>query len=216
MNDAELKLRELNQGGVRGIVKILVKKGTLKKSPLIASVVVGMSIIVIVSLTDKNNLYKLLTDTVDLLLSFFPNLLGFSLGGYSLIVGFGNLDLIKKGSKIDTHSVYQILNAIFSLSIILQIFTTISCFVISWALKSELLGLWSMPVDWPAHVVNGMLLWLLSFAALYSLALTPYVVSNLFTLSQVNHLYLTIENLKEKQKELEKQKHIKNTENNTP
>lgn len=213
MNQAELKLREINQGGIRGIVKILRYKGTLKKFPLIGSLTVSTAIVLFSCVANPNNLYHLLTDTIDLLLSFFPNLLGFSLGGYSLIVGFGNLDLIKKGSKVDSYSVYQILNAIFSLSIVLQVITTIISFTISWALKTQLLNIFSLPFDWPTHLINAIVLWFISVSALYSLVLTPYVVSNLFTLSQVNHLYLTVEHLKElKVKEEEKKRAIENND----
>ena len=125
MSDLHSQIKDLNKDGWRGIQKILFKRGTLKKLPFIFSLILSLLFISFLLIFDFPKLYDHLKVTSELILSFFPNLLGFSLGGYALVVGFSNLELIKRATKVDGHSIYQILNAIFALCIIFQVFTTL-------------------------------------------------------------------------------------------
>lgn len=203
MSDLADKVKGLHTVGLRGIKDILYKKGTFKKLPFWVSLLLSLGISVALLSVSPEKSFIYLRDSVELILSFFPSLLGFSLGGYALVVGFSNLDLIKAGSKTDKHSVYQILNAIFSLCIFLQVMTTLLSFLLSWIIKVNFFGLTSLQMGFTGDMANGCLLFFLMFCSLYSLALTPYVVTNLFTLSQINSSYLTIQKIRESKNKTE-------------
>jgi len=195
MSKPQKSIKELHSFGISGIIDILKIKGTFKKFPFYLSILFSLVTVLFVWLSYDDKLYPFVEGTSKILLSFFPNLLGFSLGGYALVVGFSNTDLIKEGSSLTKHSLYQILNAIFSLSIIFQIFTTILCFSIGWFIEVASHNGVSFDLGFLNPVINALVLYLLLFGSTYSLFLTPYVITNLFTLSQLNNLHLTIENI---------------------
>lgn len=200
MSNLENDIKGLHVFGYDGIIDVLRIKGTFKKLPFYISIISSLLIVIIVSLFNAEKLYNLVEGTSRILLSFFPNLLGFSLGGYALVVGFSNTDLIKKGSKKKKHSLYQILNAIFSLSILFQVFTTIICFSVTWFIDVISKNFEQLNLGCFSYFINGLILLLLLFGSIYSLFLTPYVVTNLFTLSQLNNLHLTIEKIQDENK----------------
>lgn len=197
MNDVANEIRKHHKVGLKGIWDILLKKGTFKKFPFWLSIFLSAGICVSLICLSPENSFRYLKDSTELILSFFPSLLGFSLGGYALVVGFSNLDLIKAGAKPEKHSVYQILNAVFSLCIFLQVMTTLLSFVVSWIIKVNLFDLTTLQTGIVGNVTNSIVLLFMVFSSIYSLLLTPYVVTNLFTLSQVNSSYLTIQKVKE-------------------
>ena len=197
MNDDEKRLKALHVFGLKGIINVLKKKGTFKKWPLKTASFTSVALAVLIAffLTDKA--FEILKNTADIIMSFFPNLLGFSLGGYALVVGFGNTALIKSATKTDKHSTYQILNAIFSLSIFMQVFTTIICFITVWLIKIDVTSLTGLYIKPLADLINAVVFFLLLFGSLYSILLTPYVITNLFTFSQMNNLFLTVEKIRD-------------------
>lgn len=201
MSNVENEIRKHHKVGLQGIWEILLNKGTFRKLPFWLSVFIAVGICVLVISFSPNNLFMYLKDSTALIISFFPSLLGFSLGGYALVVGFSNLELIKAGAKFKSHSVYQILNAIFSLCIFLQVITTLLSFVVSWIIKVNFFNLTTLKTGLAGDITNSILLLLVVFSSVYSLLLTPYVVINLFTLSQINSSFLTIQKLNEEKKD---------------
>jgi hypothetical protein len=134
------------------------------------------------------------------------------LGGYALVVGFSNTELIKAGTTTEKHSVYQILNAIFSLCIILQVIVTLSAFLVSWIIRVNLFELTTEPIGIFGDIINSILILILIFTSIYSLALTPYLIINLFTLSQLNNSFLTIQKIVEDRKNVAPGKEVKTDE----
>ena len=197
MSDVADEIRKHHKVGLKGIWDILLKKGTFKRLPFWLSIFLSVGMCVSLICISPEKSFRYLKDSTELILSFFPSLLGFSLGGYALVVGFSNLDLIKAGAKPEKHSVYQILNAVFSLCIFLQVMTTLLSFVVSWIIKVNLFDLTTLKTGIIGDVTNSIVLLLMAFSSVYSLLLTPYVVTNLFTLSQVNSSFLTIQKVSE-------------------
>jgi hypothetical protein len=124
-------------------------------------------------------------------MSVFPSLLGFSLAGYALIVGYSNLDLIKAGSTPEKHSAYQILSAIFALGILMQVVTTILDFILTFLVRADISKTFGLPPSVAGDYLNVFLLSLLLFLSIYSLFATTYIINNLFTMGQANSLFLT-------------------------
>jgi hypothetical protein len=137
----------------------------------------------------------------DLITNVFPDMLGFSLGGYAIVVGFSNAELIKRSTRMDQYSIYQVISAIFSLIILCQLFTLLIGFITSWAINSKVGEAYDFFLPVLAALTNGILLLILSFGATYSLAMSSYIVLNLFTLSQQNNEFYTLEKFEEEQGE---------------
>ena len=118
----------------KGIKKIILKRKTFRKKPFICSIVTTFLICLLIAIYKNEHSYYLLKDITELVVSIFPNLLGFSLGGYAIVVGFSNNELIKNATKIGEYSVFQQLSAIFAMTVLFQIITVaialiITCFI---------------------------------------------------------------------------------------
>lgn len=192
------KLKKLHKVGLGGVIDIVFKHKTFKKIPFLITILFSVIFIVLLAILNSNKFYNVLQITADLITTVFPGLLGFSLGGYAIAVGFSNNDLIKYSTNTEKHNIYQILSAIFALSILFQALATIISFIITWGIKVNLNSLFN--INFPivlTYLFNGTLMLILFVSSLYSLLLTPYIITNLFTLSQLNSLHFTIEKLKE-------------------
>jgi hypothetical protein len=140
----------------------------------------------------------------DLITVCFPCLLGFSLAGYVMVVAFPNSDLLIETSDINTYSLYQVLGAFFALTLFLQIITTTLGFCISWLCKLDINSILNIECPILVYGVNIFTLIVLLFFVTYSLLLTPFVVINLFSLSQTNSTFFTIKKYKSDIKRNEK------------
>lgn len=143
----------------------------------------------------------------ELNLSTYTNLLGFNLGGYAIIIGFGNTDLIKRLIKPQgddkSSSYFQDTSSIFAFSIIVQSIVLISSFFISILNKVHI---------WPVlerfnfltcsiEFLSAMLYHLLLLVCIYGLVLIPYIVKNVFSFGQMHHGFLTKQKIEVEQKE---------------
>lgn len=191
------KIKDLHEVGRKGIWDVLIKKGTFKKWPIFFAASLSLATCIWLLIEDAD-LIRILNSTSGLIQTVFPGLLGFSLGGYAIVVGFSNADLIKQATKTYKHNIYQILSGIFALSILIQVVATIFGIIVYWCLDVDFCSVLKIhPPDIIANTFNTLLLFILFFSSLYSLILIPYVVTNLFTLSQLNSFYYTTQKAKE-------------------
>lgn len=189
-------IEKLHIVGRKGATDILIKHGTFKKLPFFLCLLISLTMSIIL-LASNSNTFNVLRISADIIKSVFPGLLGFSLGGYAIAVGFSNTDLIKESTGTTKHNIYQILSAIFALSIFVQAITTIVGVIIYWCVNVNINSALHVPISFLlSQIINSIILFFLFFTSLYSLVLIPYVVINLFTLSQLNSLYYTVEKLK--------------------
>ena len=196
MNSNLSKIPGLHLVNWRGILSILTMHDTFKKAPFWACLSISI-IFAVCSGVFTQNTFIFLQALSEITINVFPNLLGFSLGGYAIVVGFSNTELIKRSSKTDKHSIYQIVSAIFALIILCQVFTLLICFVVTWCIKIDLTKLCGYYVLTAATIINAIFLFLLTFGVLYSLIMGYFIVINLFTLSQLNNQFYTLEKVKE-------------------
>lgn len=193
-------IAKLHVGSWRGIADILLKMRIFSKWPFWGGLAVCTGLTIFSTFFTRNS-FAILTHLTDLITNVFPDMLGFSLGGYAIVVGFSNAELIKRATKVNGYSIYQVISAIFSLIILCQLFTLLFGFIASWAINSEVGRASGIYLPIVAALVNGLLLLVLSFGATYSLAMSSYIVINLFTLSQDNNKFYTLEKYEENQRE---------------
>lgn len=172
----------------RGIIRAYSWRDIKESRPYIFSLVLSLLFLLLVCFSSKN-LYQMIEFWKNQILSILPNLLGFNLGGYALIIGFGNTDLVssltkkKKGKP----SVFQKLSGIFAFTLVLQSFAFLLAYIIDVFMELEFYAL-----SYTIYIiVNSIVLSLISFLGFWSILILPNLVINVFTLGQMHHLHLT-------------------------
>ena len=191
------KIKFHHRTSIGGLMMIFKLREFYKKWPFGLSLCLSATISLLYFFICPNKSFNALKDFTDLNILVFPCLLGFSLAGYTIVVGFPNIDLIKFTADVEDLSLYQTLSGFFAIAILLQIITTVSTFVISWLVKMDLNSIVAFHNVRLGNGINIFVLFGLVFFTLYSLLLTPFIVINLFSLSQANNGYLTIKKAKE-------------------
>src|SRR5437016_2877310 len=99
------KIKKLHDVGLKGVLSIVFKHRTFKKFPFIISIILSVGFCILIAFQKENKSFEVLQITSALITTVFPALLGFSLGGYAIAVGFSNTDLIKNSTETTKHSV---------------------------------------------------------------------------------------------------------------
>lgn len=159
-------------------LKLLIKGG---KIPLFLS-----AIFIIVLYLSKNEEREVLIIIVDLILSIIPNLLGFVLSGYALLIGFGNVEIIaKQNSNNEDATLYQKLSSVFSIGLLFQIAILVIGIILKVLLKLDLTCVFESFCI--CKMLNYFLIFILFLSFLYATILIKDLVINIFNFSQAQH-----------------------------
>lgn len=189
-------IRKEHPTSFKGIYKSYSLKDVFESKPFWGSLILTFVFGGLFFFSDKS-FYELLLVLNENVLNLYPNLLGFNLGGYALIIGFGNNDLIKgltKKGKDKKNSIFQRLNGIFAFTLILQAFVLIFAFVSDFVISLDL-GTSSTPIY---YFTNGIALFVITFFGLWGILILPIVIANVFTFGQLHHFTLTKERIKDR------------------
>ncbi|UHG93403.1 hypothetical protein [Spirosoma oryzicola] len=168
-------------------------------NPFRLSIALSIGILFITKFSEKSY-YEILTFWVAQIMAVFPNLLGFNLGGYALIVGFGNGNLLKAMTRKAPNkraSIFQKLSGVFAFSILLQLAAFIVAFSVNFLNQYN----FKSTNDLIVNTVNGSLVAIVSFLGFWGLFIVPNLVSNVFNFGQMHHSMLTIERIEAEQKQ---------------
>ena len=177
-----------------GIFNKYTKKKMLKSHATIYSLIFSLILCVIIWITgDSATYYNTLIKLSDVALSLFPNFLGFCIGGYALIIGASNIEVLKKMSKPlpnGSHlSFFQVLSSIFAASLIIQCVTLFFAYILQILVNMQLDAV-SNDIG---VVTNLFLIFILVFLTSMSILLLYYTVINIFNFGQAVHLTIRIE-----------------------
>lgn len=182
-------MRNAHIMGIKGIFnrytwsKLLYSNGT---AICIIAVAIFMCFIICPCRTNEYY-FDLLNGISNMLLSLLPNLLGFCIGGYALIIGACNLDIIKKMSMpySDKHgfSYYQVLSAVFASTLVCQCIALVYVFSVHVIIKLDITPI-TETIGRIANVIGIALMLLLSGL---SLSLLYYTIVNIFSFGQTIH-----------------------------
>lgn len=196
-NNQYEELRNAHTIGIKGIFikytwsKILKSTGTA----ICASAVLFFLLFVICSYRTNEYYYNLLNEITNLLLSLLPNLLGFCIGGYALIIGACNLDIIKKMSmpysKKHEYSFFQMVSAVFASTLVCQCITLIIVYLVHIIIKMDI-----PPFSYLiGKITNISVISLILFLSGISLSLLYYTIVNIFSFGQTVHFCVKKENV---------------------
>lgn len=192
----EDRLAWQHQTTIKGLLEIYPKDKVLKGSvyPLLAT----LFIIIGLKLAEQQS-YDIVKDVADTSVSVLPNILGFLLGGYTILIGFGNINLLKSTTRLVNGrqiSLFQMLSSIFALTIFVQAFTLAIALFFHFTLKipisenGNLSFLFSLVpfLNWAGSTI-------LLFLLFYSVFALRDMVMNVFGFAQNYHLALVEERM---------------------
>ncbi|MGE7777761.1 hypothetical protein ACQKLP_23805 [Chitinophaga sp. NPDC101104] len=176
---------------IRGIVKISQLytnplKPTLFKAAFWLWIIL-LSILILCRIPP----FLLIIEIKDLLISLLPGILGFTIGGYSILIGFTQPELIKKISgprKDSIFSLYQLASASFASNILIQAFVLIMAYlihIITWIdLHKKVIF---KSTDYLILLVNWAILSILLLGFITSIIVIIQLIVNVFNFSQLYH-----------------------------
>ena len=183
--------------GLRGIFNRYTLVKIIKSTGMVVSFIATLSFTVFLWFYYKETyeFYTFLGKITTTLLSLLPNLLGFCIGGYALIIGACSMEIIKKMSTpLDNNgnklSFYQILSSIFASTLIIQCITLLLTFLIHLFMLLEL----KTTYECIGSIINLLLIFVLTLFSFLSISLLFYTVINIFTLGQSVHFCIRLNN----------------------
>lgn len=176
----------------KGISLIYNKKRILSSFPFWVSLILT-GLYIILSCFIKINQEFILKYFIDKFISIFPNLIGFTLGGYAIIVGFGNTDFLQKiawsGKENESFTIYEILNAIFAFNLVCQIFVLILSLGVDFSFTIHTMSEIKINAS-IVYTINFITVCVLIFFATWALFIVPYLAINIFIFGETYHTIL--------------------------
>lgn len=190
------RIAKQHRMGLFGLIAIYSKRKLLRGSIGPALLATCLFLTVKNAHLSSEVVLKHLADTA---VSVLPNLLGFLLGGYTILIGFGNIDLLKSSTLIipgQRTSLFQMLSSIFALTIYIQVVTLVVSLIVQFTLtipsKGE--GFISELFKWSANI-NNVAIVIVSFLLFYCILSLLAMVINIFNFAQKYHYTLTEERM---------------------
>lgn len=180
--------------GFNGILKISkFREKFLKEGITIFSIIIAIAF-PLISIIGHIPIVDFIKDINGLMINFLPGILGFTIAGYSLVIGFvqsNMLNSISEPSKDSKFSLYQLMSANFAFNIILQTIALVIAYgvhFINYIDEKTSLN-FSVP-DYIFSTFNLLGLSLLSFWFTISLFLVIQIIINIFGFSQLHHYFV--------------------------
>ncbi|MDD4994116.1 MAG: hypothetical protein PHR83_18000 [Paludibacter sp.] len=148
----------------------------------ILPLIISILIVIPICLISKEPDIKLLEIIDNMILSIIPNLLGFVLSGYALLIGFGNITIIAK-QKDKEITLYQKISTVFSISLLMQMLLLIFAFLVKYAIVANL----TCENEFLISSVNIFTIIILMFGLLYVTFMIKDLVLIIFNYSQYQH-----------------------------
>ena len=197
------QLKENHIPSIKGIYKPYIFKKIRSSNGFKISLILSTIVLVYLLVSEVDH-YGILIKIIDTNISIFPDLLGFLIGGYALIIGFGHKEMLQKMSspnaQKDNMSNFQITSSIFATSVITMIITFLLSYIILFIINLEL----TSPNDLICKTINVFTTSLIFFFSIYSITLLYYMVVNIFNFGQKMHFCIR-EELKNKQNGIDKE-----------
>jgi hypothetical protein len=150
--------------------------------------------------------YLFVVEVKSQMIGFLPGILGFTIAGYSLMVGFiqaGMLDTITEPMKDSKFSLYQSMSATFASNVLLQALALILAYFVHFIIYYDEATKISLKI--PAQlssIFNAFALLLLLYWFWLSVFMVVQIVLNIFGFSQLHHYFINKNKVEAKEKEL--------------
>lgn len=186
--------------GYKGILNPYTVKRNLRSwtSILMAVLSIGISVWLYFA-KDLNRINEILSKVVEMLLGSLPDLLGFCIGGYAILVAMNNLEkmpaILKKQGKSDL-SYYVNLSADFAMTLLIMSVLLLCAFMIHFILDLELPAI----SDISGKIVNLAVLSLFLWAGVLGVIMIMGTIANIFNTSIILQTVAKLTNQAEQDK----------------
>ena len=192
MNDLNSLIKQ-HTPGFAGL-KLLYPRDLLKKAVLWPTVV--SFVLIVLLLVTKAEPQKLITTISDATISVMPSLLGFLLGGYTILISFSNNKLLSNLTEVPKDSeisIFQKVSCIFALTILVQSATLIFALIVKFSLLiNSSFALQYSWVLWTFKAVDYVVAYFLMSMLFYTVFAFKDIIVNIFGLTQAFHLTVVI------------------------
>ncbi len=201
----EEELKSNNEPGIRGLWKIYNSKNRLFRSKFFQFSIVLSILITCAGIIFDVKSTILLNKLISNIETILPNILGFNIGAYVLLIAFiANKETKELSEKNNNRfTLIQHQSSVFAFSIFVQSFTLCLSFVISIIYSLQLPPI---PDCINSNNINYFIIFILMFCSLYSISLIIRVVLNVFDLGQSIHFFVSVNEIEKKNKEASKRK----------
>jgi len=181
--------------GFKGVWRNYPKKNIRKsiRFPFLASLIISG----IIYLSEKN-VIDFITYLADLITTVIPNILGFTLSGYALIIGLTDTETLQKMSKKDNDtkrpSLFQEVNSTFAFVLMALSSIVIIGLLVKLVIMADIYI--SFLPSWSASIVNILTFFSLVFLVLYALVSIIDIIKNVFNFGQFVHILNREKNVK--------------------
>lgn len=180
--------------GLSGIFKIVGYKKIFFSYWLTILPVIISVISVLLSLMLHLDPLNFLLELKNVMIDFLPGILGFTIAGFALMVGFiqsGMLDKITEPIRDSKFSLYQKMSATFATNVILQAMALIIAYIVHFISYFDS----NKKIDYNipgalAETANYLGILLLSYWFFISLFLVIQIIINIFGFSQLHHYFI--------------------------
>jgi len=189
---------------ISGLLRDFWKYNTSKYSVILAILIGPLSLVC------KVDIQSLINEIQNQMIVFLPCILGFTIAGYSLVVGFVQSNMIEKITeprKDSKFSLYQIMSSKFGMNVILQGLALTVGYLYHFIIyfdKNNTLNLKFSHCY--VSVVNFIGLIIIAFWFIISIFLVVQIVINIFNFSQLHQYFINIEKVRDKENKAQAQK----------
>ena len=152
----------------------------------------------------KVNIFEIIVEITSLMISFLPGILGFTVAGYSLMIGLiqaGMLNNITEPkSEENKFSLYQIMSATFAANVIIQAISLLIAF--AYYLLNFIDSRKEFQFHFSSNFINMInLIGLIMIFYFFSISLLMIiqVIINIFNFSQLHHYFVNKEKIRKKE-----------------
>ncbi len=142
----------------------------------------------------KSNPYLLLLEVKDIVIAYIPSVLGFTIAGYTLVVGFIQANMLERISeRLDDspYSLYQRISSMLALNLVIQGVALVGAFVIHFAVYFDNeLKLHQHFSPLVCQITNWVGLIIICLTLTYPLFLIIQMIINIFGFSQLHHYFV--------------------------
>ncbi|RHX83621.1 hypothetical protein DLM75_23840 [Leptospira stimsonii] len=187
--------------GIKGILQSIKIKDILKDLGFLISIFIAFIFTFLFYCRELSEDY--LSALIDMIINSYPSLLGFMVGGYALIVGFGNKELVKRLSESEKDGVdlFNSISSKYAYSILVIAFTLLFSWnlkIINYIIKSYKI----VDICSPLKLIYFIELFIIFLLSSYSFIQVFYIVTNTYTFGIMNSIFIkntsTKKNIKKK------------------
>lgn len=136
--------------------------------------------------------YEIISEVTNTLLSFLPGILGFTIAGFTLMVGFLQSDLIdgiteRVGDSI--YTLYQHIVSRFAMSVLVQSIALIIAYTFHFFMWYENKSTLVLPLSLE-RIINITAVFIIWYGFLLSVFIVCQVIINIFDFSQLHHFVI--------------------------